>query len=135
MTPSEAGPAVSDRGEIGVGIMLAVTMTFIVAVAIVNVFMYLYGQSVMRSALDEGVRAGSRVEAGAKVCEERAQDVLDDLLPGPLGTDIVIACRPAADPARLAAVGDATFRSPMPGVPSWTIHLEAQATQEMAATP
>lgn len=110
-------------------------MTLVIAVAIVNVFMYLYGQSVMRAALDEGVRAGSRVAAGVAVCEARAQDVLDDLLPGPLGNDIVIRCGPGTDPSRLVAVGDATFDSPMPGVPSWTVRLEAEATQEIAATP
>jgi hypothetical protein len=122
----------SEAGEIGIGIMLAVTMTFIVAVAIVNIFMYLYGQAVVRSALDEGVRAGSRVDGGVAVCQTRAQDVLDDLLAGPLGDRIVVACSlPAVD--ELLAVGEATFDSPMPGVPSWTIRLEARATQELTA--
>ena len=124
-----------ERGEIGVGIMLAVTFTFIVAVAIVNIFMFLYGQSVVRSALDEGVRAGSRVDAGWLVCQDRAQQVLDDLLSGELGDGVTLTCGPGAAPDELVAIADATFDSPMPGVPSWTFHLEARATQEIAANP
>lgn len=125
----------NERGEIGVGIMLAVTFTFLVAVAIVNIFMFLYGQSVVRSALDEGVRAGSRVDAGWGVCHDRVQQVLDDLLSGELGDGVTVSCGPGATPDELVAVADATFDSPMPGVPSWTFHLEARATQELAATP
>jgi Flp pilus assembly protein TadG len=128
------GVAEDDRGEIGIGIMLAVTLTFIVAVAIVNIFMFLYGQAVVRSALDEGVRAGSRVDGGSAVCQQRAQAVLDDLMAGSLGDGVTITCsQPTVD--QLLAAGDATFDSPMPGVPSWTIRLEARATQELAATP
>lgn len=126
---------IGERGEIGVGIMLAVTFTFIVAVAIVNIFMFLYGQSVVRSALDEGVRAGSRVDAGWAVCQDRAGQVLDDLLGGDLGDGVSLTCGPGAAPDELVAIADATFDSPMPGVPSWTFRLEARATQEVAATP
>ena len=39
------------------------------------------------------------------------------------------------DMADLCMFADATFDSPMPGVPSWTFHLEARATQEIAANP
>lgn len=127
--------AADERGEIGVGILLAVTLTLVVAVGIVNIFMYLYGQSVVRAALDEGVRAGSRVDAGVVVCLDRAQQVLDDLLAGDLGDNVAIACAPGATPAELVATADATFESPMPGVPSWTFRLEARATQELAANP
>ncbi len=125
----------NERGEIGVGIMLAVTFTLVVAVAIVNIFMFLYGQSVVRSALDEGVRAGSRVDAGWVVCQDRAEQVLEDLLGGELGDGVTLICGPGASPDELVAIADATFDSPMPLVPSWTFHLEARATQELAATP
>jgi len=124
-----------ERGEIGLGILLAVTLTLVVAVGIVNIFMFLYGQSVVRAALDEGVRAGSRVGAGVAVCQDRARQVLDDLLAGDLGGDVVVVCAPGATAGELVAIGDATFDSPMSGVLSWTVHLEARATQELAATP
>jgi hypothetical protein len=58
--------------------------------------------------------------------------VLDDLLAGKLGDGVTITCAPAG-PDRLVATADATFDSPMPGVPSWTIRLEATAVQETGA--
>lgn len=125
----------AERGEMGIGILLAVTLTLVVAVGIVNIFMFLYGQSVVRSALDEGVRAGSRVDAGWVVCQDRAEQVLEDLLGGELGDGVTLICGPGASPDELVAIADATFDSPMPLVPSWTFHLEARATQELAATP
>lgn len=135
MASCRSGAAADERGEIGVGILLAITLTLVVAVAIVNIFMYLYGQSVVRAALDEGVRAGSRVDAGVVVCLDRARQVLDDLLAGDLGDNVSITCAPGLTPAELVATADATFDSPMPGVPSWTFRLEARATQELAANP
>lgn len=127
--------AADERGEIGLGLLLSTAFTFVVAVGIVNIFMFLYGQSVVRSALDEGVRAGSRVDAGVEVCRERADQVVDDLMGGSLGDGVVIGCAPGATPDELVAVADVTFDSPMPGVPSWSFQLEARATQELGQTP
>lgn len=126
-------PRSGEHGEVGVGVMLAVVFTLLVAIAVVNVFTFLYGQAVVRSALDEGVRAGSRIGAGAAVCESRAAGVLDDLLAGKLGDGVTITCAPAGLD-RLVATAQATFDSPMPGVPSWTIRLEATAVQETGPT-
>ncbi len=120
----------SESGEIGVGVMLAVALTFVVAVGVVHMFMFLYGQAVVRAALDEGVRAGSRVEAGVAVCQERADALLADLLGGKLGDGVAIACRTAGDGV-LIAEADAHFPATMPGVPSWRFRLAARATQEM----
>jgi len=120
----------AESGEIGVGVMLAVTLTFVVAVGIVHMFMFLYGQAVVRAALDEGVRAGSRVEAGVAVCQERSDAMLADLLGGKLGDGVSIVCWSAGDGV-LVAEADAHLASTMPGVPSWRFHLEARATQEM----
>ena len=123
-----------ERGEVGVGIMLAVAITFIVAVAVVNVLTVMYGQAVIRSALDEGVRAGSRVDGGPEVCKRQAETVRQDLLGGRLGDRIAISCS-LPTPGTLVAVAHATFDSPLPGVPSWTIRSEATAVQEVSATP
>ncbi len=117
----------------GVGIMLAVVGTFVVAVAIVHAFMFLYGQAVVRSALDEAVRAASRVDGDPVLCEHRADEVKADLLGGSLGDGVAFDCVLAA--GTLVASAEATFDSPMPGVPSLTFHLEASATQEVPASP
>ena len=117
-----------ERGLTSVGILLAVSFTLIVAVMVVNLFLYLYGQGAARAAIDEGVRAGSRVAAGEYACEQRAQEALLGLMPGPLRDGVDIDCVVAGD--ELVAVADVTLSSPMPGFPSWSFQMEARATQE-----
>jgi hypothetical protein len=117
-----------ERGMTSVGVMLAVSFTLAVAVIVVNLFLYLYGQGAARAAIDEGVRAGSRVEAGTAVCEMRAAEVLSNLMPGPLGDGVDVSCH--NDGAQLVAAADVTLDSPMPGVPSWSFQMEARAVQE-----
>lgn len=126
-----------ERGEIGIGIMLAVVATFVVAVAVVHLFMFLYGQAVVRSALDEAVRTGSRVDGGPALCLQTATEVRDDLLGGQLGDGVTFQCEAERGPAgtRLVASAVARFRSPMPGVPTLTLHLSATAIQEAPASP
>lgn len=111
-----------------VGVLLAVSFTLVAAVVVVNLFLYLYGQGVARAAIDEGVRAGSRVAAGTAVCEQRAEEVRANLMPGPLGEGLRISCANVGD--ELMAIADVTLDSPMPGVPSWSFRMEARAVQE-----
>lgn len=117
-----------ERGLTSVGIMLAVAFTLVVAMAAVNIFLFLYGQGAVRAAIDEGVRAGSRVEAGRLACEQRSEEALNGLMPGPLRDEVIIACDVAG--GEVVAVADVTFDSPLPGVPSWSFQMEARAVQE-----
>jgi hypothetical protein len=117
-----------ERGLTSIGILLAVSFTLLVSVVVVNMLLYLYGQGAARAAIDEGVRTGSRVDAGEVACEVRAQEALQGLMPGPLGDGVVIDCLVAG--GELVAVADVTLSSPLPGVPSWSFQMEARATQE-----
>lgn len=117
-----------ERGLTSVGLLMAVVFTLVVAVIMINLFLYLYGQGAARAAIDEGVRAGSRVDAGEITCEERANEALDGLMPGPLGSGVNISCGVVA--GELIAVADVTLDSPLPGVPSWSFQMQARATQE-----
>ena len=117
-----------ERGLTSVGIMLAVGFTLIVVVIMINMLLYLYGHSVARAAIDEGVRAGSRVGAGQGACEMRAEEALESLMPRPLRDGVDIRCDPVGD--ELVAVADVTLDSPMPGVPSWSFQMEARVVQE-----
>lgn len=117
-----------ERGLTSVGILLAVSFTLIVAVIVVTLLLYLYGQGAARAAIDEGVRAGSRVGAGEAACELRAQEALDGLMPGPLGDGVRVDCLIAG--GKLVAVADVTLTSPLPGVPSWSFQMQARAVQE-----
>jgi len=117
-----------ERGLTSVGILMAVVFTLLIAVMVVNLFLYLYGQGAARAAIDEGVRAGSRVNAGEPVCERRAAEALDGLMPGPLGDGVSVVCIAAG--GELVAVANVTLDSPLPGVPSWSFRMEARAVQE-----
>lgn len=117
-----------ERGLTSVGILMAVSFTLIVAVLVVNLFLYLYGHGAARAAIDEGVRAGSRVDAGEDICEVRADEALLGLMPGPLHEGIDIDCEVVG--GELVAVADVTLSSPLPGFPSWSFLMEARAIQE-----
>ena len=117
-----------ERGLTSVGILLAVSFTLIVAVLVVNMLLYLYGQGAARAAIDEGVRAGSRVDAGEEACRLRAEEALEGLMPGPLGDGVRLNCVTYGD--ELVATADVTLSSPLPGVPSWSFQMEARVVQE-----
>ena len=117
-----------ERGLTSVGIMLAVAFTLIVAVVVINMFLYLYGQGAARAAIDEGVRAGSRVAAGEVACLQRSREALHGLMPGPLGDGVAINCVTIG--GELVAVADVTLDSPLPGIPSWSFQMQARAVQE-----
>ncbi len=118
----------NEEGATSIGILLGVAFTMLVAVVVINLFLYLYGQGAARAAIDEGVRVGSRVDAGPAACEQRAAEALDGLMPGPLGDGVSISCSDAG--GTLVAVADVTLDSPMPGVPTWSFQMEAHAVQE-----
>jgi hypothetical protein len=118
----------SDRGMTTVGTLLAIGFTMIAAVFMLQLLLFMYGRMVIRSAVDEGVRAGSRVDAGVSVCEARANDVLSDLIGGPLGSGISVGC--GLSGGQLIAQANATLDSPLPGIPSWSFSMGARAVQE-----
>jgi hypothetical protein len=128
MRPVPVRLRADEQGFTSVGILLAVAFTLLVAVVVVNLFLYLYGQGAARAAIDEGVRAGSRVTEDESVCRERAEEALAGLMPGPLRGGIVISCGPVG--TELVAVADVTLDSPLPGIPSWSFRMEARAVQE-----
>ena len=117
-----------ESGLTSVGVMLAVAFTLVVAMAAINIFLYLYGQGAARAAIDEGVRAGSRVAAGESACVQRSREALHGLMPGPLADGVTINCVTIG--GELIAVADVTLDSPLPGVPSWSFQMEARAVQE-----
>ncbi len=82
-------PPAGERGEVGIGILVAIGLTMVVALVVTNAFVHLYGQAVMRSAVDEGIRAGTRLGGDpVAMCEDAARDVVDSLIPGTLGRSI-----------------------------------------------
>lgn len=120
-------------GEDGSTVVMAVATiaaSMLVFVLLANALVVLYGRGVVRAALDEGVRAGANVGAGAEECQRRAEDAVADLLGGALGDGVTLACEET--PERITAQADAVFQGWLPGVPAWHFQLGADSTREPA---
>ncbi len=121
----------SARGEAGEAVpayILALGLSLLFFVLLVQFVVWQYGRGVVRSALDEGARVGAPAEAGTGDCEARAGDVLSDLLGGPLGSEVEVRCRQT--PTQMVAEATVTFRSWMPPSPDWSFRVAATARKE-----
>lgn len=129
VTTSGSGALDADeRGSMTIQYIWAVALSLVFLVVVANLVAFQYGRGVVRGALDEGVRVGSRATAAAAECQARAQQVLDQLLAGPLGDDVSVSCRDAGD--RVVASADGAF-APWVGVlPEHRFHDEAVAVKE-----
>lgn len=105
---------------------VALSLVFLVVVA--NLVAFQYGRGVVRSALDEGARAGSRATATAAECQGRARQVLDQLLGGTLGDDVSVACEDLGD--RIVASAEGSFPAWIAVVPDHRFHVRAVAVKE-----
>src|SRR5215207_2785870 len=83
-----------DRGDAVVALVLATGIVMLLVTQMLNVIVFNYGKGTVRTALDEGARAGARTGSVA-VCQETAQQVVDDLIGGALGADVTIRCTDA----------------------------------------
>ena len=78
--------------------VVATAMSLFVFVAMANFVVDLYARGVVRSAVDEGARAGAPIDTSPADCERRARDVLANLLSA--RSDARCACRAARSMAR-----------------------------------
>ncbi len=86
---------VDERGNVALITTLAMLITLVVFMAATNLIVYSYGQGVLRTAVDEAARAGSAQGAPggpAAACQDKAAQVMANLLPGPFGHRITISC-------------------------------------------
>ena len=121
----------SERGSATVEMVLVVAFSLLVVVWFANLAADAYGRGVVRAALDEGARAGSRLSASASECQARAQEVLDSLLGGSMGRGLRVDCTATATEVRAHVTG--TFRAWMAPVPDW--HLDMTATAQRSLGP
>lgn len=114
-------------GFVTIGHLLATLLSMVAFTAMINIVVAGYGRGVVRAALDEGVRAGSRAGPDAVVvCDRRVRGVLDDLLGGTFGRDVTFpGCQLHGD--RMEAHADVVFRGWMPAVPDWRFQLRSSA--------
>jgi hypothetical protein len=110
-----------------VQLVLAAACSLALLVVVGNVMVDLYARAVVRAALDEGVHAAVAASSPADVCEDRAADVVADLLRGPVGRRVRIAC--VVVDGHVVATGAGT----LPGwafLPPWPVHLTARSAIE-----
>jgi hypothetical protein len=115
-------------GFVSIQFVAAAGLCLVVLALVANMIVFQYARGVVRAALDEGVRAGSRADASVSHCLERIEEVLADLLGGELGRDVAVTCGVAG--GRMVAAAEATFRAWIPGVPDWDLRLEASSVKE-----
>lgn len=124
--------AASEAGFLTPQYLLAIGLGLVVFTLMANLIVLQYGRGVLRTALDDGVRAGARsLQAdgvAAARCRRTAHQVRRDLLGGGLGDEVAIQCHAGTD--RVGATAQAVFDAWLPGVPDWHVELDASAPRE-----
>jgi hypothetical protein len=118
-----------DRGAITIATAFAVGVVLVITVMVANVLVYQYGRGVVRAALDEGVRVGSRATegTGADVCEQIARETLDQLAAG-LGQGVTIQCADTGD--SIIATAQVHFDGWLTSVADYDATFTASAARE-----
>ena len=118
-----------ESGSGSVEFLAAVGVGLVAFVLVANLAVWQYGRGVVRAALDEGARAGSRVGVeSAATCEARAGEVLADLLGGAMGDGVRLRC--AEEDGVVRARADVVFPAWLPGVPSWGFRATGVVVKE-----
>lgn len=118
---------------VSISYVLAASFAMIFFAILANFVVVQYASGAVRAALDEGVRNGSRADAGVAVCLATIDDILDSVLGGPYGEEVSATCQDAGDV--MVASAQATFRGFAPLVPDLTIGFEAVAAREQFVQP
>ena len=133
-TPADA-PAVApcadrarDRGAALISLVVATGVVLILLTGILQVITFQYGKGTVRAALDEGVRVGARSADAVAACQERAADVMGDLLGGPMGDGVTIVCADGGD--RVVATATVHFDGWFGRLTGYDATLTASAAKE-----
>jgi hypothetical protein len=126
--PRTADRRLSDRGITSVQFLLASGLGLLLFLVLANLVVVQYGRGALRSALDQGARAGA-VSSSVDECRQRIEDVLGQLLGGRMGDSVETSCR--IGPGMVTASARAVFASWTPFTPEFVIEMTAQATREL----
>lgn len=129
---ADARRARDQDGFVTAQFTVATGLTLVLVTLVAQLVVYQYARGVVRAALDEGVRAGSRAgpDAAAR-CDTVVAAALSDLLGGTLGQQVTVA--PCAEgPGTVEAAALADFPGWSPLAPGWRFHIRATAVRERA---
>lgn len=120
------------RGEGGFSTatyLVALGLSLLPLVWFANLGVYMYGRGAVRDALDEGARAGARVDADSvAVCQQRVEATLDNVLGGSMGRGVAVSCEEVNGVVRAHA--RVSFQSFLPPVPDWRFDATATVIKE-----
>lgn len=103
-------------------------ITLILVTAFANLFVQRYAQAVIRQATDEGARAWAVNGGTSDDCMAAANDVMDDLLGGPLAGGVSISC---VDTGSSVTVTASATLSGLPPLPDANFTTASVVTKEL----
>ncbi|MGD2043429.1 MAG: hypothetical protein PVJ28_07240 [Acidimicrobiia bacterium] len=118
-TPAESGVS-------SVQFVLAAALALILFLALANLVVVQYGRGAVRSALEQGSRAGS--VGGVAACELTAHRVVEDLLGGRMSDSLFLWC--AVEGGDVSATARGKFQSWTPFTPDFDVSLTSRAVAE-----
>lgn len=106
--------------------MVAAALGMLLFLVLANLVVVQYGRGAIRSALEQGARAGS--VGGVPTCEQTVESVVADLLGGRMSDGLTFGCSLVGG----LVVADATvvFRSWTPLTPDFEVELVSRAVVE-----
>jgi hypothetical protein len=122
--------AVPEAGLASIAFVAAAGLSLVVFVLLVNGATVLFTHNVVRAAVDEAVRTGSRADATIAQCEARARAVLTGLLGPAVRERVTVTCRAVGDPTTIRARAAVTVVPWLPGLPELSFGFEASAVRE-----
>lgn len=126
MDPGPTSGRLDERGISTIQFVLASALAMVLFLALANLVVVQYGRGALRSAVEQGARAGS--VGGVAVCEARARDVIADLIGGRMSDGAALTC--ALDGTDVVASASVTFESWTPLTPDFEFTTSARAVGE-----
>ena len=117
----------TDRGVSSVQFLLASVLSLVLFLAFANVVVVQYGRGAMRSALDQGARAGA-ISGSSADCEDRAGEVIGQLLGGRMSDGMTINCGVSGNV--MVARADGVFQTWTPLAPDFAVTVISEAALE-----
>ena len=118
----------TDRGATSVQFLIAAGLGLFLFVMLATVVVVQYGRGAVRSALEQGARAGA-MQGDIDRCREVASDVLDQLLGGAMSEAVAVDCGTVGAFVRASASGSWAGWTPLS--PDFPIMLTSQAALEL----
>lgn len=118
-----------DRGTTTVVAPLVIVVSSLLLVMLLNLVVANWAHGVVRSALDEGARAGATSGAGIADCEDRIDQALTQLL----GDIATVTRNCTVDGDYVTATADVTIDGWLPTIPDRHFTIAARSLQEFEA--